>query len=229
MSVLGVVMARGGSRGAPGKNFRELGGRPLMAWTVRAGTDSMLLDKVVMASDVWAAEKIAAEYGVAMAALPEELTQDDSPRLGSLKYAIAQTELVTGKHYDVIVDLHADCPFRTASDIDRAIGVLGDADSVISVCEMQQYHPARMKWIDEQGCIRDFLPEPADGLRQNLTPKACVRAGGLYVYKREMVDAGRLFGHNWSVAYVMPWERAVNIDTELDWMVAECLLSTVRN
>ena len=226
MNVLALILARGGSKGVPRKNVRLLGGKPLMAWTIEAAKSATSVDAVQVVTDDAEIACIARDCQARVIAEPE--VPDARSRMVSLEYALSHGR---NTHREVIVDLHADCPFKTGEDIDACVRLLLDhrADSVISVCEMQQYHPARMKWIDEQGCIRDFLPEPADGLRQNLTPKACVRAGGLYVYKREMVDAGRLFGHNWSVAYVMPWERAVNIDTELDWMVAECLLSTVRN
>jgi CMP-N,N'-diacetyllegionaminic acid synthase len=134
--------------------------------------------------------------------------------------------------YDYIIEIRATSPLKTTEDIDGCIERLIEtgADSVIGVTALEDHHPARAKWLDERGNIRDFIPEPQSGRRQDLTPKAYVRNGTIYALKRDAVMGvnGKLFGHVNSIGYEMPAERSVNIDTELDWKLAELLMGGAK-
>ena len=231
MNILGVTLARGGSKGVPGKNRRLLAGKPLIAWTILAAHQCGFSNYVV-SSDDGDSLRIAAEMGCEVLRRPEELARDDTPTLPALQHAALWAEARHERTYDYVVELRATSPFKTADDVQRAIRLLVDsgADSVISVAQCQEHHPARVKHLNELGYIEDFLPEPESGRRQDLTPPAYVRAGGIYALKREalMGGDGKLFGHEKSLALILPAQRAVNIDSELDFAFAEFLAGRAR-
>lgn len=225
MNVLGVTLARGGSRGVPGKHTRLLGGKPLITWTVEVALKCALTDYFV-SSDDGEILKSAHESGAMVIARPAHLALDTTPTLPALIHAVTEAERRTGVRYDYIAEIRATSPFKSACDIDQAVMMLAgsDADSVIGVTQVEDHHPARIKWLDD-GYIRDFVPEPKTGRRQDLTPTAYVRNGTIYALRREWVmgPTPKLFGHARSLAYVMPPERSINIDTEMDWMMAQVL------
>jgi CMP-N,N'-diacetyllegionaminic acid synthase len=205
-------------------------GKPLLQWTLEAA----------LASKYWGAESPyvvssdspdimrLAEKWAGVVPRPSRLAQDDTPTLPALQHAVEAVEFWCGFRFDYIIEIRATSPLKTTQDIDGCIERLIEtgADSVIGVTALEDHHPARAKWLDEQGRIRDFVPEHPSGRRQDLTPKAYVRNGTVYALKRDAVmgENGKLFGHDFSVGYEMPAERSVNIDTEIDWKLAELLM-----
>lgn len=229
MSVLGVVLARGGSKGVPGKNIRLLNGRPLIAYTLDVAAQSKLIDVCVVSSDDPEILRVASEYGNAgLINRPAHLAQDDTPTLPALQHAVREAEERYGQEFDYIAELRATSPLKTVEDVDTAIALLiaSGAESVIGVTELGDHHPARAKRL-VNGRIRDFyMKEAASGRRQDLKPKAYIRNGTIYALKRDAVmgkDA-KVFGHDFSLPMIMPEERSVNIDSERDWMLCEALI-----
>jgi CMP-N,N'-diacetyllegionaminic acid synthase len=159
---------------------------------------------------------------------PDELAQDNTPTLPALQWAAKDIEANWLGEYDYIIEIRATSPLKTTQDIDGCIERLMEtgADSVIGVTALEDHHPARAKWLDERGYIHSFLPENPSGRRQDLTPKAFIRNGTVYALKRDAVmgEHAKLFGHEFSVGYEMPADRSINIDTELDWDLAELLM-----
>jgi CMP-N,N'-diacetyllegionaminic acid synthase len=232
MKILGLTLARGGSKGVPNKHTRLLAGKPLLAWTVEAALRSKYLTEYAVSSDDPKIRKKANACGAWSIRRPSKLAQDDTPTLPALHHAVKIAERVFSETYDYIIEIRATSPLKTTEDIDGCIERLIEtgADSVIGVTALEDHHPARAKWLDEQGRIRDFVPEPQSGRRQDLTPKAYVRNGTIYALKRDAVmgEHGKLFGHEFSLGYEMPAERSVNIDTELDWKLAELLMGGAK-
>ena len=196
----------------------------MLLWTLEAARQSKYLTDFAVCSDDADILNLAEPHERFL----ESEVPDLRTRMVSLHKVIAGMEQWKQSAYDYIVDIRATCPLKTTQDIDGAIQLLisSGADSVIGVTQLWDHHPARAKWLDERGWIHDFYPEPADGLRQNLTPRAYVRNGAIYAYRRDalMGENGKLFGHEFSVGYEMPAERSVNIDTPLDWDLAELLM-----
>lgn len=226
-SILAVTLARGGSKGVPGKHVRDLCGKSVIAWTIEEVLKSRLVDAYIVSSDDDEILDIAGEYdGVQTIERPKELALDTTPTLPALQHAIHEYDPVG--IFDYIVEVRATSPLKTHEDIDGAAQMLVDseADSVIGVTEMQDHHPRRAKWLDEKGVIHDFMPEPQSGRRQDCKPVAYIRNGTIYALKREIVMTanGKLFGHDLSLGYVMPEERSVNIDTEIDFKLCEILM-----
>lgn len=228
--VLAVTLARGGSKGVPGKHTRDLCGKPMIAWTIAEVQKSLNVDDYVVSSDAPEILKIARKMGAQVIHRPVELAQDTTPTLPALQHAvgIAEANVGHGFKYDYIVEVRATSPLKTAEDIEACIDLLDQtgADSVIGVCPLEDHHPARAKWLDRDGYIFDFIPEPVSGRRQDCQPPAYIRNGTVYALKREWVMGvnAKLFGHPESIGYVMPPERSVNIDTELDFKLCQLLM-----
>ncbi len=226
MNILGVTLARGGSKGIPGKHLRQLGDKSVLAWTVQAASASELLDYYMVSSDDSAILAEARKHGAGTLLRPALLAADDTPTIPALQHAVKHFERTTGQTVDAVVEIRATSPFKTTDDIDRVIQALLDsgADSAIGVVRLHDGHPARVKWLDERGRIQDFLPEPKSGRRQDCKPDAYLRNGTVYALTRKAVMVeGRIFGHAHSVGVEFPAERSLNLDTEMDWQFAQFL------
>jgi len=227
MNVLGITVARGGSRGVPGKNIREIAGKPLIAYTIEEALKCTLITKYVVASDDPDILAVAFEYGAQIVEEPAELAQDDSPILPALVYVLDWAEDFYNTRFDAVADLRATNPLKTALDIDLAIKKLAktDADCVVGVSKLEDHHPSRIKMIYNDRLV-DVWPEPRGGLRQDLRPEVYIRNGSIYVAKADNLRAGNYFiGENLEVRpLIMPPERGVNVDTELDFRLVEGML-----
>ncbi len=228
MNILAVTLARGGSKGIPNKHTRILGGKPLLAWTIEAVQKSKYDLHYMVSSDDEIIRQIARLMDVWTIQRPPELALDTTPTLPALQHAVREVEKFFGITADYVVEVRATSPFKTTEDIDGIIKTLidSDAESVIGVTALEDRHPARAKRL-VNGYIKDFcVHEPANGRRQDLKPRAYVRNGTVYAFRRDAVmpPNGKLFGHKTSIGYEMPAERSVNIDTPLDWLLCEAIL-----
>ncbi|MBF0628505.1 MAG: cytidylyltransferase [Magnetococcales bacterium] len=228
--ILAVIQARSGSKGIPDKNIHPILGHPLMAYSIRAGLDSRLVDTVVVSTDSARYAAIARRYGALTPFLrPAELSGDLVPSAPSLRFAVLETEKFLGIVFDYVVELPCVSPLRDGRDIDGALEKLiaTGADSVISMVDTGEKHPIRLKRIvDDQ--IVDFTreyPEPAIGSRrQDLKPPSFIRNGAIYAMtRRVIVEEGSRHGAD-SRPFIMEPERSINIDERLDFTLAECLL-----
>jgi CMP-N,N'-diacetyllegionaminic acid synthase len=231
MNALGVVLVRGGSKGVPDKHLRWIGGKPLLQWTLEAMKACSLLDDYVLSSNDPKLLVLADAMEIDTINRPGYLAQDDTPTLPALIHAVDIMERRHSIRYDYIVEIRATSPFKTTEDITEMVKLLhsSGADSVIGVSPLEDHHPARIKWLDDDGYIRNFLPEPQSGRRQDLVPKAYIRNGTVYALRREQVmgETPQLFGHEKSLAYVMPRERSINIDEEIDLQLAQVIAERI--
>lgn len=225
---LGVVPARGGSKGVPGKNIRPLAQRPLIVHTIEAALASDRLSRVVVTTDDDDIARVATAAGAEVPfRRPAELATDSARALPVIEHALLATEaLEQGDPYDVVVMLQPTTPLRAAADIDGALELLEDsgADSVISVVDVGGHHPARMKLL-EAGRLVDppFAEAYENQPRQELVP-LYLRNGAIYATRRDVLLGGSFKGADCR-AWVMPQERSVNIDTEDDFRYAEWLVA----
>jgi N-acylneuraminate cytidylyltransferase len=228
MRVLGVVPARGGSKGVPRKNIRPLAGKPLIAWTLGAAAASERLTRTVISTDDLEIAAVAKRFGGEVPFIrPAELGTDSAKSLDVLFHALSVVEKQEGgEPYNAILLLQPTTPFRTAADIDGCIVLLeqSGADSVISVVEVGAFHPARMKYLEGDRLIDPpFCEEEENMPRQKLRPMY-LRAGSVYLMRRATLLSGSLKGKDCR-AWVVPSSRAVNIDSEQDFLYAEWLVS----
>ena len=225
MSTLGITLARGGSKGVPGKNIKMLAGKTLIAYTIEEALKAPL-DYYVVSTDSDEIAEVARKWGANVIMRPKELAQDHTPTLAALLHALESTEDKLDEHYDIVADIRCTNPFKTVFDINGAIDKLvrTGADAVIGVFKVNNHHPSRLKIIFRDRLV-DIWPEPTSGNRQDLEPDVYVRNGSVYAVRRAGLEEGIHIKLSDNVrAWIMPEERSLNIDTKMDFMLAEALM-----
>ncbi len=227
MRVLGIVTARGGSKGIPGKNIAPLCGRPLLAYTAEAAQQSSRLTRVVLSTDDLQIADVGREWGLEVPFLrPPHLAADDTPTIPVLQDVVRRLE-AEGTAFDAVFTLQPTTPLRRAADIDGAIELLErtGADSVISFVDVGERHPARMKLIDDAGRVIDPpFAEAFEGQPRQALPKLYLREGSVYLTRRDvLMQQNSLKGRDCRAWIVEP-HRACNIDEPFDLFLAEQLL-----
>lgn len=222
--VLGVIAARGGSKGVPGKNIVPVGGRPLIEWTVRAAKGSRYIDQVILSSDDNAIMEAARTVGCDVPFRRDAALATDAT--ASVDVVLDALERMPG--FAVVVLLQPTSPLRTAEDIDEALELMVEtgAPSCASVCTANE-HPWLMFERDRDGVLRAYcaVAEGASLRRQDL-PAAYRLNGAVYVADTVWVEANRrLFQPGVTAAYVMPASKSLDIDTWDDILVASGILS----
>lgn len=225
MNVLCIVPARGGSKGVHRKNIRIVAGKPLIGWSLDAGLAAASVDKCYVTTDDDEIAQVAASLGGEIIMRPAELAGDKTPMIDTLLHALLECEKSEGVTYDYILLLQPTAPMRNAEDIDAALNLLesSDADSVMSVYQVEDAHPSRMYHINN-GQLETFYEEPKGSLRQDL-PAVYHRNGAVYACKRELLVEEKMLWGGHIVPYVMPIERSANIDSELDLEWTEFLMT----
>lgn len=231
MRVLGLVPARGGSKGVPRKNARLLAGRPLLAWTAEAALGATGLHRVVLSTDD---DEIAAIGGACGLEVPfrrpSDLATDVTPMIDVVLHAMDWAE-GAGERFDAVCLLQPTNPLRAAADIDGALELLErtSADTVVSTLDVPaEHHPDWVFFTDATGQLRlaNGSTEPTSR-RQDLPP-AVHREGSLYVTRWSVIRArGSLYGDH-IFGYPIDPARSVNIDTPADWDRAERLVGGRR-
>lgn len=228
-SVLAVIPARAGSKGIPGKNIRPLAGRPLLQYTVEAAAAAQTIQRAILSTD---SEEIAAlgrQLAIEVPFLrPADLAQDDSPTAPVILHALDWLEADEGYRPEIVVVLQPTAPLRTGRHIDEAISLLleSDADAVVSVAPVPgHFHPEWQFTVCNGELLRyDETPLSALPARRQRLPVTYTRNGAVYACRCPALQAtGSLFGRR-ALAYVMPPEAAVSLDSELDWRLVEALL-----
>jgi CMP-N,N'-diacetyllegionaminic acid synthase len=227
LRVLAVVTARGGSKGIPRKNIALLQGKPLLFFTADTARQARLLSRVVLSTDDEEIASIGREYGLEVPFLRSpELARDDTATVPVLQDVVRRIESM-GQTYDAVLTLQPTNPLRTSADIDGAVQLLErtGADSVISFVAVGEKHPARMKFIDQEGRVIDPpFAETVEGLPRQQLPKLYLRDGSIYLTRREvLMEQNSLKGRDCR-AWIRPAERSCNIDTPFDLYIAEQML-----
>ena len=230
MSTLGITLARGGSKGVPGKNIKMLAGKPLIAYTIEEALMAPL-DRYVVSTDSHEIADVAEKCGAKVIMRPSRLSGDHSPTLDALLHALERMESDFDEKYDIVADIRCPNPFKTVFDIGGAIDKLvrTGADAVIGVCKVTDKHPSRLKRIFRDRLV-DIWPEPESGNRQDLRPDVYVRNGSIYVVRRAGLEEGIHIKLSDNVRpWIMPAERSLNIDTEMDFVLAEALMEKLND
>lgn len=227
--VLGVITARGGSKGVPGKNIKSFGGHPLIYYSIIAAQGAKTLARTLVSTDDEAIANIARNLGADVPFLrPPELAADTTLHLPVLQHAVAFAESQDGVQYDIIVTLQPTSPLRIAADIDAVVSSLisSEADSAVSVVEYTTHHPAKAKII-EGGFLRPFCGTEPEGIRRQSLPRVYERNGSVYAVRRDVLLGGHIYGDR-ILPYVMSEDRSLDIDTQEDFDRGERMLATLR-
>jgi CMP-N-acetylneuraminic acid synthetase len=234
LKVLGIITARGGSKGIPGKNLKLLAGKPLLAYTVDTARRSGALDRVILSTEDEAIASAGRDLGCDVPFIrPLDLAQDDTPHLPVIQHATRWMQERINYQPDAVMILQPTSPLRTVEDIAAAVALLdtSGADSVLSVNEVPVHaHPMRTLRLDATGHAVLFVS--GDPVRKRINrrqdlPPAWVMNGAIYACRtRVLFDAEPgLYGTR-VVAYRMPADRSISIDDLEDWHAAERALAS---
>ena len=219
--VLAVIPARGGSKGVPGKNIRPLAGRPLIAWTIAAAGHAPELDRVIVSSEDPAIIAIAKEWGGdAPFIRPTELARDDTPGIAPVLHALDALP----EKYDYVVLLQPTSPLRTGADISAALKICVEDNAPACVSVSSPHHaPWWMFSLSDSRRLQPLFPKDALPTRRQDMPEVYALNGAVYVAEVGWLRETRSFLTPETAAYVMPLERSLDIDTELDFRIAEAV------
>ena len=214
-----MIPARGGSKGIARKNVREIAGKPLIQWTIESALNSRA-DAVVVSTEDEEIASVARDAGAEVPFMrPEELAADSTPGIAPVLHAIDQLPA-----YDAVMLLQPTSPLRTAQDIDAVLDLAqsGRHVSVVSVSE-PDHHPAWTYRLDEAARLVPLMGETPAARRQDLPPIFSLN-GAIYFAVCDWLRTGKRLVAPETLGYVMPRERSIDIDTVLDWRIAEMLL-----
>ena len=222
--ILGITLARGGSKGIKNKNLTKINGKPLIYYTIKEAKKCKKISKYIISTDSTKIKRIAQKYNAEVPFIrPVNFSQDSSTSASALKHALLKCEKIFNKRYDYVVELMATNPLKSAIDINKIIDILvkHKADSVIAVNQLFDHHPARIKKIIK-GKLHDFaVKEKLESRRQDLKPNAYIRSGSIYAMSRRYVMSEKRYFSGRSFAYILPLERTINIDNENDLFIAK--------
>lgn len=222
--MIAIIPARGGSKGLPGKNIRNLNGKPLIAYTIEAALESKNISRVILSTDDVKIAEVGRKYGAEVPFLrPDHLATDSAKAIDTYKYTFERLEKEENIKISEFVILQPTSPFRTSNHIDEAIDLYKNkkADSVISFCP--EHHPIMWhKYITATGKIKSIF-EGTIKNRQEEKPTYFPN-GAIYIFKRELIEQELYYTDN-SFAYIMDRKDSVDIDTIDDFEYAEFLLS----
>lgn len=221
-TVLAIIPARGGSKGLPGKHNRDLNGKPLIAWTIETALQSAYLDRVILSSDCESIIRTARSYGCEVPYVRDPiLAQDETPMMDVIFDAIDRCP-----GYEWTVLLQPTSPLRLVSDIDNALQqcVHYKAPACVSVCAAQE-KPHWMYTISDEQKMHPLFAEHARATRRQDLPIYYSLNGALYIAKTEWLLRSRDFLGSDTIAYIMPVERSIDIDTARDFFYLQATLN----
>ncbi len=225
--ILGIIPARGGSKGIPGKNIVPVVGRPLIAYTIEAAKGSTFLTDILISTDSKSIARCAEDCGIRCDTFrPAKLATDEAKTIDVVSYELLRYEEIHQVRVDVVVVLQPTVPLRSSQDIDESLKIFfkRKATSLVSVCEAISAHPRTMYYLDGEHLI-PLLDEGKRLIRRQDVKKVFLRNGALYIANRELITEKNTLVDENPLAYIMPEERSVNIDSQFELMIVKCILS----
>ena len=223
---IGLILARGGSKGLPGKNKKELNGKPLIGYAIEAAQKSTLLGEIFVSSDDPEIILIAEQYGVNSIGRPASLASDTATSVDAARHAVMEIEKRTGKITHLLL-INACCPLTTPEDIDNIIQIAkhNTCDSVVSLVEDFSSHPSKVCELDKKGRVVALGFETHN--RQHL-PKTYKRNTALYLVRKDVLMETGFFGDDIR-GYIMPKIRSYDINDQIDFDICEFLIKKNGN
>ena len=236
MKILGIITARGGSKGIPGKNIKDLCGQPLIAYTIKAAQESGVFDRLILSTDDEKIADVAKKYNVEVPFMrPAELAQDGTPHLPVLQHAVKWLKEQQDYQPDVAVLLQPTAPLRQSWHITEAIELFKNklADSVVSVSEIPgHFSPYWAVLENKNGWGELFNGEPMKNRiprRQSYPKKNYYHNGAIYVFKPELLfdPQGPNFYGDKVALYPMAEKYSINLVDPEDWFLAETTIAKI--
>lgn len=230
---IALIPARAGSKGIPNKNIVDLGGIPLIEWSIKVARDSNFFDVVCVSTDSLKISAIAKLAGAEVPFIrPQVLSSDDSLQFDVIRHCLDFYDL-RGVNFDTLTLLQPTSPFRKVEDIYLSHSLFGKskAETLISVMDISNFDDSTCYTINNNQTFLDLLPiddhsnkHKLGTLRQNFIKKFW-RNGSIYIFKPNNILFGKNLIKGPITGYEMPWERSVNIDNKSDLEIARFLVS----
>jgi len=227
LKILGLVCARGGSKGVQNKNIRKLNGKPLISYTIEIFRKWGKADRIICSTDSPDIARIANEYGAETPFLrPPELATDAAPKLPVLQHALRFCEEEDKTRYDVVIDLQPTSPFRKIQDLDAAFDefIRSEAYVLYSVVESDTNPYFNMVQLDENGNAHLSKKLEGELSRRQDAPKVYTINGSMYFYQRNHLLRAKGLHCERERIFIMDKISSVDIDNELDFLFAEFLM-----
>lgn len=223
--MIALIPARGGSKGLPGKNIKDLLGKPMIAYTIIEALKAKYVSDVIISTDDQEIYDIAIKYGARGHFLrPTTLSEDNSLAIDNYRYTVNRLNSEFKYNIEEFIVLQPTSPLRIADDIDEAIELFRrkDADSVVSY--VVEDHPLSWhKYIDEEGKFIDIFENNLKNRQDNRI--SYYPNGAIFIFKYSLIKDRKYYNEN-SFAYIMPKERSIDVDTLDDFNYIEFLMST---
>lgn len=223
--MLAVIPARGGSKGVPHKNIKELAGKPLLAYTVEAAVKSGVFEKVIVSTDDAEIADAARKYGAEIPFIrPDAISGDFVSSDDVVEHALNYFKDM-GQDFDTVCKLQPTSPLRTAEHIRQAYMQMQEkkADFVVSVCECE-HSPLWSGILDEDNRLDKFIREDVKRACRQSLPAYYRLNGAIYMAKTEAFLKQKSFLGKNGIAYIMPQRDSVDIDSSLDFLFADFLI-----
>jgi len=220
--ILAIIPARGGSKGVPRKNIRNLAGKPLIAWTIEEGKKSKYIDRLIVSSEDSEIIEVAKAYGCDVPFIrPQDLASDETPGIDPVIHALKLLP-----NYDYVVLLQPTSPLRIVEDIDACIERLFEtmAPSCVSVTKPEK-SPFWMYTLKEKGLMEPLIQQNAIVTRRQDLPDVYALNGAVYVARTEWLLETKTFLTEETTAYIMSKSRSFDIDTEEDFSLCDWMMS----
>jgi len=228
-----TICARGGSKGVPGKNIKPLMGKPLIIHTIEQAKSLGWADRIMVSTDDEKIRTVAQDSGIEVPFLrPAELAQDDSPKLPVLINAVKTAENYWQENYDLVVDLDPTNPLRTTTDIIGVIeSLIINPKALTSFSVTQAYKNPYMNMVESTafGYVKVVKKPPWPIMRRQDAPTVYEVVASIYAIRRSILESLTYFPTKKNTFYVMPEERALDIDSEVDFEIIELLMKRKKH
>ncbi len=228
MKRLCTICARGGSKGVKGKNVRLLLGKPLIAHSIEQARASGLFDALAVSSDSDEILEVARLWGCDhLIKRPDDLATDQAAKLPVIRHCVAEVERIAARTYETLVDLDATSPLRTPEDIANAVRLLEEsgAGNVLTAMPARRSPYFNLVELDGSGIVHLSKPLSSAVVRRQDAPKCYDMNASIYVWRRPaLFESATLFNADTRL-YVMPEERSIDIDSEVDFRFVEHLMT----
>ena len=224
--ILAIIPARGGSKGLPGKNIKEMCGKPLIAWSIEHAQKSKYVDEIFISTDSREIADVAERFGAPCPELrPEFLARDTAPSSEFIVYTLEKMNQL-GKRFDYFILLEPTSPLRDVEDVDRSIEMLvnsPESESIVGVAMSGTVHPAYMVIKGPNGYLEALMPEQQSLRRQDL-PDVYFFEGSVYVSTVEAFLKKRTFYHDKTLPYIVPEWKSHEVDDIVDFNIIETIM-----
>lgn len=224
--MLAIIPARGGSKGVPGKNIKNLGDKPLIYYTIKAAKESVFIDRIIISTDDEEIAEVAKKCGAEVPFMrPDELATDTAKAIDTYLYTVNKLNESSSDLIEEFIVLQPTSPLRSATDIDNAVEIFirNRADSVISVVEAE-HPPYWYKKITNEGILKDYFISN-NSLNRQEYDRTYLPNGAIFVFRYNILKETLNYYTDKTYPYIMPKERSVDIDNVLDFKMAEFLIS----